>query len=276
MTTRITAVIDPTGAPADAVAWAVGLAAPLGAPVRVLAALHHPYAELPADDADRLRDDAAETLTAQLRGAHLHVDDVVAEFGPVVDTLTTASRESMLLVVDTADHDGWGGHRHVVRQLAHRAECPIAVIPPGPWNAREPVAVVGVDGSEASYATLHWALQFAQRAALDVVAGFVVDDIYTTFNSGGWYGTEERRAERESAIADVELVERFGADPAASLTAIVDERKAALLVVGAKDHRSLGGTLLGAIPDELLREPRCPVLLVPHSMTASGHTVEAW
>lgn len=254
--------------------WAAQLGQRLDAPVNVLDVLQQPYSEVPVDDAERFERDACEALDARLRAADVDVAQTRAVVGDVDGVLLRASRDASMLVLGSAERVGWGRHGHfsLVHSLAHHVDCPIVVIPAGPWNDREPVVVVGIDGSPGSRSTLAWASEFGERAGFRVVAAFVIDDIYTTFNSAGWYGKEERRAREESGERAVELVERFGADPAVSLEAIAEEYDAALLVVGAKVRHSLGGTLLGAIPDELLHHPTCPIAVIPHAME---HTLEA-
>jgi len=263
-------VVATDGSPESitAVRWSARLATRLGAPTVVLDVLHQPYAEMPPDDLEHLERDARAALDGRLADAGIPVDEARAVVGDVQRVLTDASLGATLLVLGSAERAGWGRHGHfsLVHALAHHVACPIVVIPAGRWTDREPVMIVGIDGTDASRATLDWAIDLGARAAMRVVAAFVVDAMYTTFGAAGWYGSQERRAGRESMEEAVELIERFGADPAVSLETIADDTGASLLVVGAKDHRSLGGTLLGAIPDELLHHPTCPIAVLPHSM----------
>lgn len=268
---RIVVATDGSDESIAATRWAARLAGRLDERVAVLDVLQQPSAEMPPDDVARYQHDVHESLAGRLRTAGIDVDDIEAVVGDVADVLAAASQSADLLVLGSAERVGWGRHGHfsLVHSLAHRVDCPLVVIPAGRWVERQPLVVVGIDGSAASRATLDWTVAFAARADLRVLAAFVIDDIYTTFNSGGWWGGDEKRARAESDEESVEIVERFGADPAVSLEAIAAEREASLLVVGAKGRFSLGGALLGAIPDELLHHPTCPVAVVPHSLSAA-------
>jgi nucleotide-binding universal stress UspA family protein len=95
---------------------------------------------------------------------------------------------------------------------------------------------------------------------------FSIDAMCETFGSRGWYGPEERRAMNQvrRGGAGIEYVECFGPDPASSLRDVAIERDAALIVVAAKAHRSLGGVLLGVVADHLLPHPTLPVAVLPH------------
>ena len=66
------------------------------------------------------------------------------------------------------------------------------------------------------------------------------------------------------AGASIEWVERRGSDPAATLRDVAAELHAALIVVAAKVHHSLGGLLLGAVADHLLHRPTRPLAVLPH------------
>ncbi|MEO6124653.1 MAG: universal stress protein [Ilumatobacteraceae bacterium] len=269
MTHAIVVATDGSPESITAARWAAGLAGRLGEPVTVLDILQQPYAEMPTDDVERFQVDALEQLNERLREADIHFDESVAIVGDVDTLLIEASQDASMLVLGSAERVGWGRHGHfsLVHALAHHVACPIVVIPNSPVEEREPVVIVGIDGSRGSRMTLEWAIQFGARAQMRVIAAFVVNDIYTTFSSAGWYGKEEAKARIESATDSVELIERFGADPAVSLEAIAAQHDASLLVVGAKQHHSLSGVLLGAIPDELLHHPTCPIAVIPRHMT---------
>lgn len=265
-------VVATDGSPESMAAtrWAAELAGWPGGRTVVLDVVHQPSAEMDPDDVDRFSRDAADALASRLREAGIAPSEQHVIVGDVVTVLSDAAASASMLVLGSAERAGWGRHGHfsLVHTLAHRVDCPIVVVPAGLRAPLQSVIVVGIDGSAASRVALEWAIDLGTRAGLRVVAAFVIAGVYDTFNSGGWYGAAERRAREESAIENVELIERVGADPAVSLEAIAAEHDASLLVVAAKSHHSLHGTLLGAIPDELLHHPTCPVAVIPHSMTA--------
>lgn len=265
-------VVATDGSPESvgAARWSARLARRLGTRTVVLDVLHHPFAEMRIEDVEHHQAEARDALADRLREAGVTVDEIDAVVGDVANVLTDVSRDAVLLVLGSAERAGWGRHGHfsLVHTLARHVACPIVVIPTGPWIDREPLVVVGIDGTAASRRTMEWAKSFAAQAGMGLLAAFVIDAMYTTFQAGGWWGHEERDARSESSDVSVELVERYGADPAVTLEAIADERGASLLVVGAKGHGSIGGTLLGAIPDELLHHPTCPIAVVPHALIA--------
>ena len=55
---------------------------------------------------------------------------------------------------------------------------------------------------------------------------------------------------------------QFG-EPAAGLHSVAVELEARLLVVGARGRGPVAGAMLGRVSNEILREPPCPVLVVP-------------
>lgn len=273
MTAAIVVATDGSPESITAARWVADLADRLTERVTVLDVLQRPYAEMPVEDVERFQAEARRALENRLRAANVHFDECMAVVGDVATLLIDASQDATMLVLGSSERTGWGRHGHfsLVHNLAHHVACPIVVIPNDLWTARQPVLVVGIDGSRGSRLTLEWATGFAAQAGMRVVAAFVIDDIYTTFGSGQWYGKEEAKARIESNAASVEMVERFGADPAVSLEAIAAQYDASLLVVGAKEHHSLGGALLGAIPDELLHHPTCPIAVIPHNMMKSSN-----
>lgn len=271
MTAAIVVATDGSAESITAARWASRLASSLAERVAVFDVLQRPYAEMRLEDVERFEHDARDALDERLRAAGVHVDESLAVVGDVATLLIGASQDATMLVLGSAERAGWGRHGHfsLVHELAHHVACPLVVIPAGPWTDRQPVLVVGIDGSDGSRMAVEWAVEFGARLGLRVVAGFVIDDIYTTFDSAGWCGKAEQQARAENVAESVELVERFGADPAVSLEAIAAQYDASLLVVGAKVRHSLGGTLLGAIPDELLHHPTCPIAVIPRSLIRS-------
>lgn len=268
MSDRIVIATDGSPESMGAARWAVGLAERAGASTLVLDVLHQPSAEMNPDDVAGFEVDALDALTARLREAGIAPSEQRTVVGDVVTVLIESAVGASMLVLGSAERAGWGRHGHfsLVHTLAHRVECPLVVVPASPRASMEPVVVVGIDGSRESRVALGWTTELGRRTGMRVVAAFVIDGIYATFDSRGWYGSAERRLHDERVGDEVELIERVGADPAVSLEAIAADHDASLLVVGAKSRYSLRGTLLGAIPDELLHHPTCPVAVLPYSL----------
>lgn len=138
-----------------------------------------------------------------------------------------------------------------------------------------PTVVVGVDGSDAAAGALLWAAKEARLRgvplhvihawrlplvdASEVAASSVVEAI----------AFEEAKNVLETAVASIDpahlpepvhgtLVRDRAAD---ALLHAAGEHD--LLVVGARGHGGLAGILLGSVADDVTRNSRCPVVVVP-------------
>ncbi|KAB1139034.1 universal stress protein [Streptomyces luteolifulvus] len=138
-------------------------------------------------------------------------------------------------------------------------------------QAKPPLIVVGVDGSEASRAALRWA---ARQAAL---TGSQLRPVHAwrlppTYGIPADYGdTDFEKQARETLLRTVEeiLGEHPGVavdpqvvegHPAAVLTEAA--RHADLLAVGSHGHGAFTGMLLGSVSYHCVQHATCPVLVV--------------
>ncbi|MGD9750598.1 MAG: universal stress protein [Acidimicrobiia bacterium] len=209
-------------------------------------------------------DDLRSRLPADLV-QHIQVVTVDAE--PIDALLEQAGhRDAAAVVIGSTGCEGvtgygFGSPAHV---LAHRLDCPLVVVPPSAAPGGDEV-VVGIDGSPASDVALDTAARIAGELTIGLCAVYMVDDIYRTFTTHGYYGAQERLARAEVArrASPVRFVERFGDDPAEVLADVARRQRAVLLVVAARQQHALGGLLLGGVPDHLLHEPPCPVMVLP-------------
>ncbi len=198
----------------------------------------------------------------------LEISDLSAE-------TALASRASALqadfVVIGSQAHEGITplGLGSLAHRLAHHLTCPLVVVPgPGARRTTNDV-VIGIDGSRASKIALDLGAATAETLGGDAYAVHAINDIYATFGSGNYYGQEERAARREaeSERRPIHFVERLGGSTEEILIDVVDQHNAALLVVAARERHSGGGVFLGKVPDHLLHEPPCPVMVLPHAYT---------
>jgi nucleotide-binding universal stress UspA family protein len=207
-------------------------------------AVAHPLATVPLRTMERAPEEAL-TLAAQDGGA-----DVV--------------------VIGSEDEEGETslGFGSIAHRVAHHLRCPLIVVPPGDTILEGGTVVVGVDGSTGSELALQWASHLAGVIDGRVVAVSSVHPSNETFESNGYDAPGGTASVKQRRVgggrSNIELIERCGSDLATTLREVAAELDAALIVVSAKLHHSLGGLLLGAVADHLLHHPSRPVAVLPH------------
>ncbi len=138
--------------------------------------------------------------------------------------------------------------------------------------AQRPVIVVGVDGSAASDAAVHWAADEAARKNARLVLVHVRQPVL------GSVMTVESRRYRALAVNDaigllwqqvtalqareVDAVGRVG-DGCPDEVLIETSQNADLLVLGAEGNGRHRGLLLGDVAQRCARNAACPVVLIP-------------
>lgn len=212
----------------------------------------------------------ASEMATHLGGAQAAViEEVDARGDDAGTTIVDRARETHadLVVVGAARNEGVTslGLRSLGHSLAHHLPCPLVSVPETAPPPEGRWFVVGIDGSDASRVALQWAEGLAAPMGSHVCALYVIDDLYDTYNTGGWYGAEELDARRavHREHGRVEFKERTG-EGAPTIEDEADERDAALLVVAARQRRSLKGRLLGRVPDHLLHDASRPVAVLPY------------
>ncbi|CAL8900100.1 universal stress protein UspA [Kocuria varians] len=142
-------------------------------------------------------------------------------------------------------------------------------------DAREREIVVGVDGSDQSYAALHWAAREARRrvAPLHVVTAYSVPMIGGSTFDVGYAGFDDAAmnravaelvadARRRVAELDVDVRSTVEAgDPSGVLVEL--SRDAQLLVLGSRGRGGLIGRLLGSVSTAVPAHAHCPVGIIP-------------
>ncbi|MCB0976648.1 MAG: universal stress protein [Acidimicrobiales bacterium] len=269
---------EPTGAEA-AITWSHQLALLTGAELH-LVGVTKPHS---AERSPELMAEIHRSAIAALDGeaprprthTHLHAatDDLAASL-----VSFSASIEPDLTVAASHPIEGMTslGLRGIGHTLAHHVDTPVATVPnlAGPMD--QGTFIVGVDGSKVSLEALAWTERLAAAVGGRCCAVYSIDEVYDTFETHGWYGRDEEDVLRVvGADPATELVERTGDGPAETLQFVAAERDAAAIVVPARRRHSLGGMLLGIVPDHLLHHPTGPVIVLPHAFLTEPATYRA-
>jgi nucleotide-binding universal stress UspA family protein len=285
---RVVIVVGVDGSPASqhALRWAAAEAGRRGAVLDVVHAWMTPY---PLDPPDYFTDPApfeargAEVLEHALASLTLP-DPTPTDFRPVLvqeypsKALLQAAEGAALLVVGSRGRGGFSGLLlgSVSQNCVQHAPCPVAVVPPG-WSGEEHGrVVVGVDGSDASYGALHWAITTAavRHAELEVVNAY--DYLQVVMPMAIAPGIDRELLEKASRSL---LEEMVGPAVAAAATrppsiqlipahtgparALLDTAIGAdLLVVGSRGRGTVKGMLLGSVSQQCLHHAHCPVVVV--------------
>jgi nucleotide-binding universal stress UspA family protein len=204
--------------------------------------------------------------------------------------LLHAAERADLLVVGSRGRGGFSGLLlgSVSHNCVHRAPCPVAVIPPG-WSGGEHHGrvVVGVDGSDASYSALHWAIATAaaRHAQLQVVNAY--DYLQVVMPMGIAPGIDREVFEKASRSLLEEMVDpALGAAAArprsvelipvhtGAARGLLDAAIGAdLLVVGSRGRGGVRGLLLGSVSLQCLHHAPCPVVVV-RTAAESDHAAD--
>jgi nucleotide-binding universal stress UspA family protein len=284
----VVVVVGVDGSPASqhALLWAAAEAGRRGAALDVVHAWMTPYPLNPPDyftDPAPFRARGAEVVEHALASltvrhpAPTEVRPVLVQEYPSKALIQAAGRAA-LLVVGSRGRGGFSGLLvgSVSQNCVQRAPCPVAVIPPG-WSGEEHGrVVVGVDGSDASYGALHWAIATAaaRDAELHVVNAY--DYLQVVMPLGIAPGIDRELLEKASRSLLEEMVGpavgAAGARPRSvelipvhtgAARALLDAAIGAdLLVVGSRGRGGVRGLLLGSVSQQCLHHAPCPVVVV--------------
>jgi nucleotide-binding universal stress UspA family protein len=289
---RIVVGVDGSEGSRHALVWARDEAALRGAELDVVHtwAPPAPVSEIavmvtPTDDAV-YEQAAQEVLEAAL-------SDLPAETGGPVPVSATTLRgypsttlierasDADLLVVGSRGRGGFAGLLlgSVGQQCIHHASGPVAVVPATAPLPSDGEVVVGVDGSAASWAALHWAIDEAARrgARLAVVHAWWTPYAVPPMGIGmaplhrEEFVEQSQRLLREMVDRAVAGAERRPPDvelspvEAPAAQALLDRSTGAgLLVVGGRGRGGFTGLLLGSVSQQCLHHAGCAVVVVPH------------
>jgi nucleotide-binding universal stress UspA family protein len=286
--TRRRIVVGTDGSPSSsqAVIWAAREARRRGAGLDVVHAWTPPIELYPGslyldpgvfyDEAKAVLDEVVESVPTPC-GLPLDVRGRLFE-GPAAAHLVDAAADALLLVVGSRGRGGFAGLLlgSVSRECVHTATCPVVVVPPS-WKGDEHERiVVGVDGSEPSYAALHWAIDEAamRGCRLDVVNAYGCPRPVSI--SGSLPTVDDELLQKASrSLLDEMVGPAIGAadprprsvatlpsrdTPTAALLAVA--RGADVLVLGSRGRGNIRGLLLGSVSLQCVHHAPCPVVVV--------------
>jgi len=282
---RIVVGTDGSAGSAAAVGWTSRVARVCGAEVTIvhgLAPLLEHMFSIPPLASDELVALVGRELTgawsAPLREAGVQIECLLVEdAAPTAVTSAARKRNVSLIVLGRHGHTRWsppviGG---VVHKVLSDAVCPVVIVPTA-WEDPSPDGptdiVVGVDGSECSFAALDWAIRHAETFGLGVR---VMTAVFT--EAGGevvWLAPADE--EKASKAAEEELgriLEKQRLETDVGLTmkvtrghpgsALVEESAdAALVAVGSRGLGSVAELFTGSTSHYVAARSRCPTVIV--------------
>jgi nucleotide-binding universal stress UspA family protein len=288
--------VDGSSAAEPALRWAAIEAVDRGDSLEVVHAWRvpvsgYPYGGMYTDSQPFEREghdvlDRAVASLAEFDACGLEVRTVLVEEDAATGLLRV-SEGADLLVVGSRGHGGFVGllMGSVSQHCVSHAPCSVAVIPPRWQPTGAGRIVVGVDGSEASYGALHWAVAEAARrgASLDVVNAYEYDRLGAPI--GAMVVVDQDELEKASRALVEEMVAgalgRGGPRPSAvevipsssgAARALIESAKGAdLLVVGSRGRGSVRGLLLGSVSQQCVHHAKCPVVVTRPSLGAVFH-----
>ncbi len=138
--------------------------------------------------------------------------------------------------------------------------------------AKNPLIVVGVDGSPASVDALRWAARQAELTGyhLEAVTTWQfpteLDEIFFDDKSSAYSEPAERRLHEALVEAGIDEQGCTKSVLKGHSAAVLVERSAdaELLVVGSRGHGGFTGLLLGSVSSSVMSHAVCPVVVVRH------------
>jgi nucleotide-binding universal stress UspA family protein len=267
----------------DAVTLGAGLAAVLSSHLTIVFPYHPLFASVPSERAEEHVRGEVQTLVAG-------IDDMTAPTyhwtpspWPIHGLHQLASYEKADLIVFGAAREGLADYLHVslMERMVHGAPCAVAVAPahyadgaPGQFLR----IGVGFSSSKEGLSALHLARELAARAGgrLDVIAGAGLEPALASYGfSSPALPEVERQIYQETKTTLERVTDELGdefpfqrevirGDPASVLI----ERSSDLdiLTLGSRAYGPVRHVLMGSVSARVMREARCPVLVVPRGV----------
>jgi len=273
---RIMVVVDGTASGEAAVRWAVERAKAVPVSIEVTTV----YVPMPSESVlagsdfravyARLLEETVERIESAVPGVAV---TAALRTGQSRTELSTATAEADLFVIGTGSSEA-GLYGVLPIRIASAAHCPVVVVP-ADWEPSGGVVMVGLESTEQEPKVVDFAAGEAQRAntELTVVHSWSVPTLIAVAmfaHPGVWKSMLELHSKSLAATMDyvrrvwpdVDVHQRLKEGQAARILA-EDARGAALLVVGRREHTTMGDAILGSTSHDLLIAMPCPVVVVP-------------
>jgi nucleotide-binding universal stress UspA family protein len=272
---------DPAGQ--DAVTLAARLAALLGSALTVVFPYQPLFASVPGDIAEERVRDEVEALTAGIEGLTTPTYHWTPSSWPIHGLHEMARSEQAELIVFGSARERLADHVHVsvMERMVHGAPCTVAVAP-AHYTDGAPVQFlrvgVGFSTSEEGISALHLARELAAQAVgrLDVIAGAGLEPALASYAYSSPALPELERQIYEETKAMLERAtdklgdevplhrETIRGDPASVL--IERSSELDILMLGSRAYGPVRHVLMGSVSARVMREARCPVLVVPRGV----------
>lgn len=140
---------------------------------------------------------------------------------------------------------------------------------------REPVVLVGVDGSDASFGAIDWAVQEAAKLgwSIRLVCAYSLPAFSATSMDGGYGVMDESQLVAGSESIMAQAVKRAGTTVPVTSEVVAGDpthvlaemsKTASMVVIGKHKGSGIANRLLGAVSSSLPPLAHCSTVVVPH------------
>ncbi|KWA28757.1 universal stress protein [Burkholderia territorii] len=148
--------------------------------------------------------------------------------------------------------------------------------------------LVALDGSDTSSRALDAALNLASETGAQLTPVYVVDFLVPAYDTYGYdpsilvdaFREEGLRVTEDAAkrmkardvagTPQISNVAPAGEDVAQRIVGLAGELDADLIVIGTHGRRGFRRVVLGSVAERVLRQARCPVLMIPASCAGNA------
>ena len=219
-------------------------------------------------------------------GSETHGDEPAESSATLLDALIDTATTYDVVVIGVHSRQGTITSALAIEphELAAKLPCPIVLVPTTHEQpAPDAPIIVGLDGAARNRVVASWAVELGARTHRPVVAAGAIDPLYDTFDDAGDDGDAARAQRVEADTVGLQIDQRYGSVEQVLLDVSAD-RRSSLIVIGAREHRTIGGHLLGALVDRLVESSSGAIAIVGertfpaernlHAVRFSPHVIE--
>lgn len=228
------------------------------------------------DEYRKMHEDLVDHQLAAIRTAYpsLVIETHVVSGAPV-PTIVEGAKDAELAVVGSRGTGSLAALLigSVAHGVAHRAPCPVVLVPDVTLRPTVGTIVVGTDGSAAAGAAIDWAAEEARLWGAELTVAHAWQYPYSTAGVSALGGAAAMEVDAARLLADAAL--RFDASRAhaaevrtvllhgAPATVLVDaSADRDLLVLGARGLNAFKSLLLGSTSNQAIHHARCPIAII--------------